>query len=348
MQSAFALRANFSGEINMDMNDAKQIGGLETDAIAMGCRPQREYGRIRLASLFANTIVYQAFVFALSFLPMPLAMHTSRLAGKLRYRRRRKGVLPLQKKMASALQAEPEQAAAWLKRSFELAAQEDMESYVYPRLTKETVGKLIDIQGLDRLRLALAGGKGAILYSGHVRGWFTFLVALGFHGFVVHPVGRTMKDVHRPVESWFQERRNSFAEKKLNCTFLWMAKGQFGVAAKALNALKRNEIILVFLDPNEPTQGAKVNFFGRKTRMPPGPVLMAQASGAPLLGFYVHHDEDCMRQVAEIGEPFYASVDALGSLQHCASSLEEQIRNHPAHWVTWLVANAELWKDSTA
>src|SRR5579864_4023954 len=284
---------------------------------------QREYRGIRLASLVASTLLYQFFVFVLSSLPIPWAMHLSRSAGRLRYWRRRRRVLPLQEKMASTMHANSEQAAAWLKRSFELAAREDVESYIYPHLTRETAGKLIEIQGLDHLRLALAQGKGAILYSGHVRGWFTFLIALGLNGFVVHPVGRTMKDAHRPVESWFQERRNSFAEEKLGCTFLWMTRGHFGVAGKALNALKRNEIILVFLDPKDPTQGVEVNFLGSRTKMPPGPVLLAQASGAPLLSFYVHYHEGGEMRVAEIGVPTYASTNVAECLQQCASSLEK-------------------------
>ncbi len=328
-----------------EIADTARRNGLGTNATVIGRKP-RNGGQIKLTLFAANTIFYQAFMFALSLLPMLLAVRLSELAGRLRYWRRKNGVLPLQGKMALVLKAEPERAAAWWKRSFELAAREDMEAYIYPRLTKQTLSELIHVQGLDRLRAACADGKGAILYSGHVRGWFSFFVALGFHGFAVHTVGRTMKSQHPPVDSWFRERRNSFAERKLGCTFLWMTPGNFGVAAKALNALKRNEVLLVFLDPSEPTQGTKVDFLGRKTRMPPGPILMAQASGAPLLSFYVHRDEGCLKQVAEIGEPFYASRDLAGSLQHCASILEEQIRKHPADWTPWLDPTAELWRDS--
>src|SRR5258707_7833194 len=148
-----------------EITDTARRNGLGTNATVIGRKP-RNGGQIKLTLFAANTIFYQAFMFALSLLPMLLAVRLSEFAGRLRYWRRKNGVLPLQGKMALGLKAEPERAAAWWKRSFELAAREDMGAYIYPRLTKQTLNELINLQGLDKLPPAFAHRKGALLYCG--------------------------------------------------------------------------------------------------------------------------------------------------------------------------------------
>jgi lauroyl/myristoyl acyltransferase len=294
-----------------------------------------------------NNLAYLLALFLASLLPRRPALHVGRRIGRLQHRRRGARARPYEANMRSLLGASPEQAAAWMGRLFELGACHDLEAFLYARVTGEDIGALIEVRGMDRLRSALARGRGAILYSGHVRGDYTLFAALGLLGLGPHIVSRRLGAVVRRegIDRWFYRRREALVARRMGCEFTWMAPDNPAAAVQAARALRRNEVVVLEIDNSPARQQVEVTFLGRRVRFPPGPVLLAQATGAPLLDFYLHRDDRWIPQVAELGPPFHPSEDVAAAVQHCASRLEAKIREHPESWATWLFPRWHLWKD---
>jgi KDO2-lipid IV(A) lauroyltransferase len=82
--------------------------------------------------------------------------------------------------------------------------------------------------------------------------------------------------------------------------------------------------------------GVAVEFFGRRTRMPAGPAILAIRTGSPFHTVDMYYETD--GPVGRLSDPIPVAVD--GSLkdrvavmtQAMASNFEAGVRRHPADW----------------
>jgi lauroyl/myristoyl acyltransferase len=276
----------------------------------------------------------------LRFVPLTLSYKIGRWHGRWTYRRRRASLEPHAFEMQRRLGASRAQVEEWLERHFELAASEKLDAHLYHRMGAEGIQRLIEIRGLEHLNSALERGSGAILYSGHVTGHFTFFVGLGLQGFPLNMIG-----FPEDLEQWTANRRNGFMERRLGFQFLRMHTANFGIAVKAANALRRNGIVTIEIDQTESRPKVEVEFMGGPGYFPTGAALIAQASGAPLLPFWINRPESWLPQIAEIGEPYYVSGDVTDAVRHCAAVLESSIVADPPSWHPWLFSRRLVWQD---
>ena len=179
----------------------------------------------------------------LRLLPLRVAYRFARWHGRRAYRRRKSALRPRAAEMARRLETSPTVVEDQLERYFELVASEKLEAHMYQRFGRKEIDRVIEIQGLEHLRSALGQGKGAILYSGHVAGHFTLFVALSIHGFPL-----TMLGFPQELEQWVASRRNAFLERRLGAEFLRMQHDDFGIAMRAVNALRRNRVLTIEID----------------------------------------------------------------------------------------------------
>jgi KDO2-lipid IV(A) lauroyltransferase len=242
--------------------------------------------------------------------------------------------------MQRRLSATPEEVERWLERCFELIFSEKVEAHLYRRASVADITRMIEVRGLHNLDRALERGKGAILYSGHVAGHFTFFAALGLLGYPLNIVG-----FPEGMEQWVASRRNAFMEDRLGHRRLQMQRANFGIAVKAVNSLRRNGILTIEIDHPHAGPKVEVEFLGLPGYFPRGPAEIANASGAPLLSFWIHRPDEWRPQVAEIGPPYYVTEGNIDSaLVHCASVLEHSIRKDPPSWLPWLFPRRRVWE----
>src|SRR5262249_719278 len=148
--------------------------------------------------------------------------------------------------LANRFQTTPSEAAAWVRRSYELIACEDLEGWLFPRLSRDNLGKLLTFEGMENLANALAQGKGSVPWGGHVRSGFRFLISLGLLGYRLTVLKRE-RALGNWVERWFFGQRVRMMEKLGYATYFTHPPNPF-VATRALNALKRNEIVFALMD----------------------------------------------------------------------------------------------------
>jgi KDO2-lipid IV(A) lauroyltransferase len=289
--------------------------------------------RTRLFVEFLPGLLFQAVLWVLSWLPCSIAVPLARQLGRCRDSRPKELIELQRANMKTSLGAGDTQTREWIREVVELEAQEAYESWFFRRKSgKRILRKLLEIRGLEHLNEALARGQGAILCTSHARGLFKLLYVLATSGHTVKVIRAPRQPQINPFREWFELRR-TLVHNDVGLNVLWMQRENFGVAVKAANALKRNEIVVTLLDVKTPTEGVRVEFLGRHVEHPIGPILIARTSGAPLLTCFVHPEPGGTRYIAEIGEPVYPGEDLHRTAQALAQRLEEEIRAYPSSYL---------------
>jgi len=274
----------------------------------------------------------------LLLLPMPWAYGAGRRLGRFRYRRHHRLLRPHAAEMRARLGVSPEQVERWLERCSELALSEDLDWQLFSRLQRHNLSPLIEMVGREQLGEVLTRRRGAILYTGHLFGHFTFVAALGVLGYRPNLIIGTPQTGDR----WYPERRHGLLER-LGCHLLRMESGAFGLAVNARNALRRNEVVIMEIDESLSEPAVELPFLGAPATFSCGPALLAQATGAPLLFFSIRRPERWLPQIAAIGPPYYPSDDVTAAVRHCASRLEAAILADPPSWGPWLYPRKPVW-----
>ena len=293
-------------------------------------------------------VVFRAATWVLSWLPSSIAVPIARQLG------RRRGPHPKElselrcANMKTSLGASDAQTRKWVAEGAELDGQEAYESWFFQRKSgKRVLPKLLEIRGLERLDEVLARGQGAILCTSHARGLFKMLYVLAVSGYKVNCIRRRHQFSINPLREWFELRlgglvdRHTLVRNDVGVNFFWMQRENFGVAVKALNALKRNEVVVTLVDIRKPTEGIPVEFLGRGAELPVGPILIARTSGVPLLTCFVHPEPGGIRYIAEIGEPV-PGEDLHRTARALAQRLEEEIRDYPSSWTPWFITENDF------
>ena len=205
--------------------------------------------------------------------------------------------------------------------------------------------RLVEIRGREHLEAALAGGKGAILCSAHFGSYDCAFSLLGASGFPVTTIGRWqhnytvgLSSAERRFWDLVYARRLRRHRHRPNIE-PWA--GRVAVAARAAAVLRANEVLTIAIDApplaKDLARTVEVPFLGRRARLLPGAVTLAQLTGAPLLMGFMYRTADYRHQVLEISAPAHcpAEEDAAAAFARCAAEVSAAIRRSPAHWVYW-------------
>jgi KDO2-lipid IV(A) lauroyltransferase len=201
-----------------------------------------------------------------------------------------------------------------------------LEAFRIPTLPRSALEAGMSYEGIGNLERARALGKGVLLAMPHVGAWDwggAWLAASGFPLTVV-------AEVVEPVElaDWFATWRRRVG---MNVVPLDASAGS-GVSA----ALRRGDVVGLLCDRDLAGDGIEVTFFGERTRLPPGPAMLALRTGAPLLPCCVIFEGDHHRGI--VLPPLDTSrrdglrKDAERITQDMADALACLVRRVPEQW----------------
>lgn len=210
--------------------------------------------------------------------------------------------------------------------------------------------RLVEIRGREHLEAALAAGKGAILCSAHFGSHASGLSVLHASGFPVTHIGRWDHNYKytfhnytvglSAAERWFWElvyARPVLRYRQRPNIEPWPGRPQ--VAALAAAALRANEVVSISIDAppldNERARAVDVPFLGRRARLLPGVVTLAQLTGAPVLMGFLYRGADYRHQVWEISAPVPLEGTTATAFGRCVAEVSTAIRRSPAHWNFW-------------
>jgi Kdo2-lipid IVA lauroyltransferase/acyltransferase len=209
------------------------------------------------------------------------------------------------------------------------------EFFGLPRINRETLNSLLDIEGLERSQRALEKKKGLLLFGAHLGNW----ELMGVAGSVLIAPGIA---IYRPLDNPFLDRIVRYVRS---------STGNIPVPKKRamlqmIRCLGRNGTVGVLIDQNVSwKEGIFVDFFGRPACTTDGFAQMALRGETPVFpAFTVRKPDGRYRLI--VGEEVNIirtgdwDADVKANTQQFTSIIEEMIRQYPDQWL-WL---HQRWK----
>ncbi|TGZ19200.1 lipid A biosynthesis lauroyl acyltransferase [Streptomyces sp. S816] len=263
-------------------------------------------------------------------LPEPAAARLGRTVADLAWKKRGKGVLRLEANYARVVPgASPERLAELSRRGMRSYLRYWMESFRLPAWSPERIRTGFDPKDIHHLTEGLDAGKGVILALPHLANWD---LAGAWVTTELRTPFTTVAERLKPETLY--DRFVAYREG-LGMEVLPHSGGSaFGTLARRL---RDGGLVCLVADRDLSASGVEVDFFGEKARMPAGPALLAQHTGALLLPVTLWYDDSpVMRgQVhppVEVPDSGTRAEKASVMTQALADAFATGIAEHPEDW----------------
>jgi KDO2-lipid IV(A) lauroyltransferase len=267
---------------------------------------------------------------AVKTLPEPAARALGRRIADVTWRRHGKGVQRLEANLARVVpDAGPEGLRELSRAGMRSYLRYWMESFRLPTWSKDRIRDGFDPADLHHLTDALASGRGVVLALPHMANydlagaWVTTKLNTPFTTVAERLKPETLYDR-------FVAYREGLGMEVLPHT----GGAAFGTLARRLRA---GGLVCLVADRDLSANGVEVDFFGEKTRMPAGPAMLAQQTGALLLPVTLWYDDSPVMRgrvhppvdVPRSGDRAYRTAVMTQAL---ADAYASGIADHPEDW----------------
>ncbi|MFD4695483.1 phosphatidylinositol mannoside acyltransferase [Streptomyces sp. NPDC058463] len=267
---------------------------------------------------------------AVKKLPEPAARALFRTIADQAWKRRGKSVLRLESNLARVVpDAGPARLAELSKAGMRSYMRYWMESFRLPTWSPQRIRNSINVRDVHRLTEGMEAGNGVILALPHLGNWdlagawVTTDLKVPFTTVAERLKPETLYDR-------FVAYRQGLGMEVLPHN----GGAAFGTLARRLRS---GGLICLVADRDLSASGVEVNFFGDTARMPAGPALLAQQTGALLLPVTLWYDGTSVMQ-AKIHPP--VGVPGTGTRAENTSSMTQAladafatgIAEHPEDW----------------
>ncbi|MFE9609382.1 phosphatidylinositol mannoside acyltransferase [Streptomyces sp. NPDC006012] len=267
---------------------------------------------------------------AVKTLPEPAAVRLGRAVADLAWKRRGKGVRRLESNYARVVPgATPERLAELSRAGMRSYLRYWMESFRLPAWSPERISTGFDPKDIHRLTDGLASGRGVVLALPHLANWD---LAGAWVTTALRTPFTTVAERLKPETLY--DRFVAYREG-LGMEVLPHSGGTaFGTLARRL---RDGGLVCLVADRDLSASGVPVTFFGESARMPAGPALLAQQTGALLLPVTLWYDDSpVMRgQVhppVEVPETGTRAERTSVMTQALADAFASGIAEHPEDW----------------
>ncbi|MGX1371372.1 lauroyl/myristoyl acyltransferase [Streptomyces canus] len=263
-------------------------------------------------------------------LPEPVAVRLGRSIADLAWKQRGKGVLRLESNYARVVpDASPERLTELSRAGMRSYLRYWMESFRLPAWSKDRIRGGFDPKGLHHLTDGLAAGKGVILALPHMANWD---LAGAWVTTALETPFTTVAERLKPETLY--DRFVAYREG-LGMEVLPHSGGTaFGTLARRL---RDGGLVCLVAERDLSSSGVEVRFFGEATRIPAGPALLAQQTGALLLPVTLWYDDSPVMQgkvhpPVEVPETGTRAEKTSVMAQALADAFAEGIADHPEDW----------------
>ncbi|HXH22550.1 MAG TPA: lysophospholipid acyltransferase family protein [Dehalococcoidia bacterium] len=196
-----------------------------------------------------------------------------------------------------------------------------------PRTRPERLMSLeMTVEGLDRLRAAMAGGRGAVVATAH---FGNPEVAVQ----ISHLLGLDVLVLSEPLNP---PAFNDLVHRLRESQGIRYEEVGFKTIGHALQHLRRGGVLAITCDRDIQETGVLLPFFGEETRMPLGAAEMAARTGAALVPAICRREGNRYRIVFEdpiaLVSTGRAKPDAIINTQAMIARMESWIRADPGQW----------------
>ncbi|WP_241827293.1 phosphatidylinositol mannoside acyltransferase [Streptomyces graminilatus] len=267
---------------------------------------------------------------AVKKLPEPVAARLGRTIADLAWKRRGERVLRLESNYARVVpDATPQRLAELSRAGMRSYLRYWMESFRLPAWSAERVRTGFDPEGVHHLTDGLASDRGVILALPHLGNWD---LAGAWVTTKLETPFTTVAERLKP-ESLY-DRFVAYREG-LGMEVLPHNGGTaFGTLARRL---RDGGLVCLVADRDLSASGVEVKFFGDAARMPAGPALLAQQTGALLLPVTLWYDDSPVMRgrihaPIEVPETGTKAEKTSVMTQALADAFATGIADHPEDW----------------
>lgn len=182
--------------------------------------------------------------------------------------------------------------------------------------------------GVERIYQAIEAGNGMVFAVAHLGNWDAA-------GIVAHQIGARPLAVaedlpNRRLTEWFLERRRAMGIEVV------VADGSRDTVARLIAHLKAGGALALPSDRDVTGRGLPVEFFGEETTMPPGPIALADRTGAVVLPVGTYFTDAGYRNI--VHEPLALEAEGdrqdrvAAGMERLAEVFEVMIRLEPTQW----------------
>jgi KDO2-lipid IV(A) lauroyltransferase len=263
-------------------------------------------------------------------LPEPTAVRLGRTIADMAWKRRGKGVLRLESNLARVVpDATPERLAQLSRAGMRSYLRYWMESFRLPSWSKDRVRNGFEPTDLHHLTDGLAAGKGVIIALPHLGNWD---LAGAWVTTKLETPFTTVAERLKPETLYdrFVAYRESLGMEVLPHT----GGSAFGTLARRLRA---GGLVCLVADRDLSASGVEVKFFGDTARMPAGPAMLAQQTGALLLPVTLWYDgtpvmKGRIHPPVDVPETGTKAEKTSAMTQALADAFAIGIADHPEDW----------------
>ncbi|MFF8951637.1 phosphatidylinositol mannoside acyltransferase [Streptomyces sp. NPDC014940] len=263
-------------------------------------------------------------------LPEPVAVRLGRTIADLAWKRRGKGVQRLEANYARVVPgADPERLAELSRAGMRSYLRYWMESFRLPAWSPERVRTGFQPKDLHHLTDGLASGRGVILALPHLANWD---LAGAWVTTELRTPFTTVAERLKPETLY--DRFVAYREG-LGMEVLPHSGGSaFGTLARRL---RDGGLVCLVADRDLSASGTEVDFFGDRARMPAGPALLAQQTGALLLPVTLWYDDSPVMKgrvhpPIEVPPSGTRAERTSAMTQSLADAFATGIAEHPEDW----------------
>jgi len=205
----------------------------------------------------------------------------------------------------------------------------------FSTLDADGIRARVEYEGDERIRTALAAGKGVLLFSGHFGYWELQGIA---HPLALPPMSVLARPLDNPHLHTLLERTRTFTGNHVIY--------RRGAVRRILRALDADECVATMIDQHiQPVDAITVAFFNQPAATTSALATLALRTGAPVIPvFALPLPGGRFRMVYEhaVDPPKADDPDALRDFtQRCTDVLEMYVRRYPGLWL-WM---HRRWRD---
>jgi len=261
-------------------------------------------------------------------LPLPAARSLFRAVADRAYRKNGPSTQRLRRNLAPVVAEE--RLEATVRDGLRSYARYWMEAFRLPSQTREQflAGFHISPEHYDWLKTAVAEGRGVVLALPHVGNWDAAAAWVVSNGWPMVTVAERLKP-----EGVF-EQFVAYREK-LGMEVLPLTGGRRPPLDVLGERLEQGFVVALLGDRDLSRSGVEVEFFGRRTRMPAGPAILAIRHGSPLYAVDLSFNEtQTVAVLRRITPPAEGPLDqrVKQTTQALADAYATGIAEHPQDW----------------
>ncbi|MEQ8143451.1 phosphatidylinositol mannoside acyltransferase [Streptomyces sp. OP7] len=263
-------------------------------------------------------------------LPEPVAVRLGRTIADIAWKQRGKGVQRLESNYARVVpDAGPQRLAELSRAGMRSYLRYWMESFRLPAWSPARIADSFQPKDLHHLSDGMEAGKGVILALPHLANWDLA------GAWVTTKLGIPFTTVAERLKPETLYDRFVAYREGLGMEVLPHSGGSaFGTLARRL---RDGGLVCLVADRDLSSSGVEVDFFGSPARMPAGPALLAQQTGARLLPVTLWYDDSPVmrgRVHAPVEVPASGTRAEKTSVmtQALADAFATGIADHPEDW----------------